>query len=32
MPSGNYQILFTVYDSLGNVERTVTYKFDVVNE
>ena len=32
MPSGNYQILFTVYDSLGNVERTVTYKFVVVNE
>ena len=32
MPSGNYQILFTVYDSLGNVERTVAYKFVVVNE
>ena len=31
MSSGNYQILFTVYDSLGNVERTVTYKFVVVN-
>ena len=31
MPSGNYQILFTVYDSLGNVERTVAYKFVVVN-
>ena len=30
MPSGNYQILFTVYDSLGNVERTVAYKFVVV--
>ena len=29
MPSGNYQILFTVYDSLGNVERTVAYKFVV---
>lgn len=31
MPSGNYQILFTVYDGLGNVERTIAYKFVVVN-
>ena len=29
MPKGNYQILFTVYDSLGNVEKTVAYKFVV---
>ena len=29
MPKGNYQLLFTVYDSLGNVERTVAYKFIV---